>query len=45
MYLGILGNAYVATGLVAASMAFYRDRYNRLSEAARHGPASTSAVS
>ena len=45
MYLGILGNAYVATGLLAASMAFYRDRYLRLSDAARAGASSSAAVS
>ena len=44
MYLGILGNAYVATGLLAASMAFYRDRYVRLS-AARAGASPSAAAS
>lgn len=35
---GIVGNAYIATGLAAASMAFYRDRINRLESPARPAP-------
>jgi hypothetical protein len=27
---GILGNAYIGTGVIAASLLFYRDRYDRL---------------
>ncbi|MFN0071094.1 MAG: hypothetical protein ACKVVP_06350 [Chloroflexota bacterium] len=44
MYLGILGNAYIATGLLAATMAFYRDRYIRLTGAARAGTPSSAAT-
>ncbi|MHB8993580.1 MAG: hypothetical protein ACYC66_18315, partial [Chloroflexota bacterium] len=29
---GILGNAYISTGLAVASMSFYRDRFLRLAE-------------
>lgn len=41
MYLGILGNAYIASGLLAASMAFYRDRHARLTVAPAAPPSST----
>lgn len=41
---GIVGNAYVTSGLVAASMVFYHDRHVRLSSAARTPSASPAAV-
>jgi hypothetical protein len=31
-FVGIVGNAYVGTGLVTASFLFYRDRYTRWQE-------------
>jgi hypothetical protein len=31
-FLGIVGNAYVGTGLVTASLIFYQDRYTRWQE-------------
>lgn len=41
---GIVGNAYIASGLVAASMAFYQDRFDRLPSPARTSPASPAPV-
>jgi hypothetical protein len=41
---GIVGNAYVTSGLIAASMIFYHDRHVRLSGAARAHTASPAAV-
>lgn len=34
---GIVGNAYISTGLAAASMIFYRDRFARCAEVLVHG--------
>ncbi len=34
---GIIGNAYISTGLAVASMRFYRDRFARVQEAAASG--------
>ena len=39
--LGILGNGYIASGLIAASMRFYRERIEFLKAQAQSGPAQT----